>query len=98
MKEKSFPCPACKGKGGEIDVTLDDGTGPYTPCTEYHLDIMMGNINTKINVFLNQANCGFENLNEANEGEYWNWFTDLDNILVMAKNHIQKRIKEVNNA
>jgi len=29
---KKFPCPYCKGQGGEKDVILDDGTGPFYPC------------------------------------------------------------------
>jgi hypothetical protein len=33
---KYFPCPICHGKGGEIDVVCDDGTGPYDEC--YYCD------------------------------------------------------------
>lgn len=25
-------CPACNGEGGETEVILDDGSGPYYPC------------------------------------------------------------------
>jgi hypothetical protein len=25
-------CPLCKGEGGERDVILDDGSGPWYPC------------------------------------------------------------------
>ena len=25
-------CPVCKGEGGERDVILDDGSGPWYPC------------------------------------------------------------------
>lgn len=32
MANKKFPCPSCKGKGGEVDPILDDGSGPYYPC------------------------------------------------------------------
>jgi hypothetical protein len=32
MKQKKFPCPVCKGKGGEIEPVLDDGSGPYYSC------------------------------------------------------------------
>jgi hypothetical protein len=29
---RKFPCPYCKGSGGELDVILDDGTGPWYDC------------------------------------------------------------------
>jgi hypothetical protein len=29
---KKFPCPICKGQGGEKEVILDDGSGPYYKC------------------------------------------------------------------
>jgi len=30
--KKFFECPECNGIGGEKDVILDDGTGPWYPC------------------------------------------------------------------
>jgi len=30
--DKLIECPACNGDGGETEVILDDGTGPYYPC------------------------------------------------------------------
>jgi hypothetical protein len=32
LTEIFFMCPECKGDGGETDVILDDGSGPYYPC------------------------------------------------------------------
>jgi hypothetical protein len=29
---KTRKCPACHGLGGEVDVILDDGTGPFETC------------------------------------------------------------------
>jgi hypothetical protein len=29
-------CPCCNGDGGETEVILDDGTGPYYPCEYCH--------------------------------------------------------------
>jgi hypothetical protein len=35
--EKHFvTCPCCEGDGGETEVILDDGTGPYYPCEYCH--------------------------------------------------------------
>ena len=31
-----FTCPICDGEGGEKEVILDDGTGPYYPCNFCH--------------------------------------------------------------
>ena len=31
-KLKCFPCPYCKGQGGEKEVICDDGSGPYYEC------------------------------------------------------------------
>lgn len=25
-------CPSCNGRGGWVDVILEDGTGPFEPC------------------------------------------------------------------
>jgi hypothetical protein len=30
--EEEMKCLCCMGDGGELDVILDDGTGPYYPC------------------------------------------------------------------
>ena len=32
MKTKKYQCPDCHGSGGEKDVILDDGTGPWEEC------------------------------------------------------------------
>jgi hypothetical protein len=32
MRRNTFPCPICKGKGGETEPILEDGSGPYYPC------------------------------------------------------------------
>jgi hypothetical protein len=29
---KSFPCPYCKGQGGEKEPILDNGEGPWFEC------------------------------------------------------------------
>lgn len=29
---KKFPCPYCKGQGGELDPVLDNGEGPWYDC------------------------------------------------------------------
>jgi hypothetical protein len=29
-------CPVCDGEGGELEPVLDDGTGPFYPCTYCH--------------------------------------------------------------
>lgn len=32
IKKRYFPCPICHGQGGEKQVILDDGSGPYYEC------------------------------------------------------------------
>ncbi len=32
IKIKYFPCWVCKGRGGEKEIILDDGSGPYEDC------------------------------------------------------------------
>lgn len=32
MNARYFPCPYCKGQGGEGEVICDDGTGPWYDC------------------------------------------------------------------
>jgi len=31
-EERQFICQDCGGMGGEVDVILDDGTGPFEEC------------------------------------------------------------------
>ena len=32
MKQWKRICPSCHGSGGEVDVILEDGTGPWEEC------------------------------------------------------------------
>jgi hypothetical protein len=32
VEANGLPCQACRGRGGETDVILDDGTGPWDEC------------------------------------------------------------------
>ena len=32
MKQWKRNCPVCHGAGGEVDVILNDGTGPWEEC------------------------------------------------------------------
>jgi hypothetical protein len=73
QKKKTFPCPTCKGRGGEIEPVLDDGSGPYNPCyccddsgfievdSEIHWNIRRGRIISFI-----MDNVGIEDIDEEN--------------------------------
>ena len=32
LSEKLVQCQGCHGSGGEIEVVLEDGSGPFEPC------------------------------------------------------------------